>query len=97
MKVGDLVRYTGKPDLQFSPHVGTLGIVMRIDIDHYGARQAYKIVGAERGHCLHPKMVNAITATAEGIRDRILVLWSNPEIGWDYCETTEIEVISESR
>ncbi len=96
MKIGDLVKYTGKPNLQFSPHVGTTGIIMRIDKDHYGSNTAYKVSHVERGHCIRPDMVDIIAETADGIRDRVLVLWSS-SIGWDYCESTELEVISESR
>jgi len=40
-------------------------------------------------------MVDFIGETADGIRDRVLVLW-NDEGGWEYCESTDLEVVSES-
>ncbi len=84
MKIGDLVRLTkGHPEL---------GLVMRIDKQWYGARSAFKIVGAKRGECLHPSMVNTISPTRDGIRDRILVLWTEDMV-WTYEESTILEVL----
>ena len=85
MKVGDLVKL--KID------TGPMGFVLRIDKQYYGANTAYKISRVERGKCIRPNMVDMIATTAEGIRDRVLVLW--PEIGHEYCESTELEVVSE--
>ena len=87
MKVGDLV----KMKVGYS----TPGIVIKVDREHYGARQAYKIVGAPRGVGLHPKMVNSISPTRDGIRDRVMILW--PDHGYTYEESTRLEVISEGR
>ena len=36
MKIGDLVQSQGYDTVK-----GRIGIVMRIDLDHYGARQAF--------------------------------------------------------
>jgi len=90
VKVGDLVKF----------QVGgngrdMVGFVMRIDEQHYGSNTAYKISRVERGKCIRSDMVDFIGETADGIRDRVLVLWSN-EVGYEYCESTEIEVISEA-
>ena len=85
MKNGDLVK---SPD-------GWLGFVLKIDKDHYGANQAFKVVGAERGECIGPWSVNAILPTKQGIRDRVLILWTK-DGDITYEESTNIEVISES-
>ena len=71
-----------------------LGIILKIDKDFYGARQAYKVYGAQRGHCLHPKMVNGIGPTKDGIQDRVMVLW--PDKGFTYESSNNLEVINES-
>ena len=103
MKVGDLVEKkvissdfnTGalyRAALEESESCG-LGFIIKIDSDFYGARQAFKIYNAERGHCLHPKMVNGIGPTRDGIRDRVLVLW--PDGRWEYIDSKNLEVISE--
>ncbi len=92
MKVGDLVKL--KID------TGPLGFVLRIDKQYYGANTAYKISHVERGKCIRSNMVDVIATTADGIRDRVLVLWNETkarEAGYEYCESTELEVISESR
>ncbi len=86
MKVGDLVR---SPD-------GHLGFILRVDKDFYGARQAikrYKVV--ERGKCIRSDMGDGIGPTKRGIRDRVLVLWTN-EGDITYEESIDVEVISES-
>jgi hypothetical protein len=87
MKVGDLVK--------MRRGYSEPGFVMKIDKDHYGARQAFKISRVERGKCLRPDMVDIIAPTRDGIRDRVLVLW--PDAGYSYEESTLLEVISESR
>ena len=87
MKVGDLVKMKAGYSVP--------GIVIKIDKDHYGSRQSYKVVGAKRGEALQPKMVNCISPTKDGIRDRIMILW--PDQGFTYEESTKLEVISESR
>jgi len=86
MKIGDLIREKSS---------GRFGIVERIDIDYYGAQQAFKIyqeVG--RGKCIRGDLVDGYGPTKDGKRDRILVCWtdSHPE----YLESAEVEVVSES-
>ncbi len=86
MKVGDLIREI---------RTGRTGFVERIDVDYYGAGQAFKLyqeVG--RGKCIRGDLVDGIGLTKDGKRDRILVCWtdSDPE----YLESSEVEVISES-
>jgi hypothetical protein len=87
MKVGDLVR--------MRRGYSTVGFVMKIDHEHFGARQAFKISKVERGKCIRPNMVDIIAPTRDGIRDRILVLW--PDAGYSYEESQVLEVLSESR
>ncbi len=89
MKVGDLVKRKQK-----SSDGSVSGFVMKVDEQFYGARTAYKIVGAERGQALHPKMVNCIGPTKDGIQDRILVLWTEEGM-WEYCQSADLEIISE--
>jgi len=87
MKVGDLVKLIIDD--------GPFGFVMRIDEDHYGSRQALKIYQKiPRGMCIRGNQVDGLGPTKDGIRDRVLVLW--PNHGWEYCESTELEVLSES-
>ncbi len=88
MQVGDLV----KLKCDSAPY----GFVMRIDAQYFGANTAYKISRVERGKCLRPGMVDMIGRTSDGIRDRVLVLWCG-DAGWEYCESTELEVVSECR
>ena len=90
MKIGDLVELASPVDHeQLQP-----GLVIAIDEDWYGARQAFKIYGdVERGKCLRPNMVNGIGPTQDGIRDRILVHWS--QYGWAYEDSKDLEVIHE--
>ena len=91
MKVGDLV---------YEAATGRHGFVERVDKDHFGARQAFKLYGGiGRGQCIRPGMENGIGPTKDGIRDRVLVLWTDSDCvgGLEYLESHEIEVISESR
>ena len=90
MNVGDLVRFKVRGHGR-----DMVGFIMRIDEQHFGANTAYKISKVDRGKCIRSNMVDMIGCTADGIRDRILVLWSN-EVGYEYCESTDIEVISEA-
>ena len=87
MKVGDLVR--------LRRGYAALGFIVKIDRDHFGARQAFKVSKVERGKCIRPNMVDIIAPTRDGIRDRVLVLW--PDEGYSYEESQVLEVISESR
>ena len=97
MKVGDLVRDNDHEVA--SANAWRFGFVMRIDEQHYGARQAYKISHVERGKCIRPNMVDIIAPTADGIRDRVLVLWNAGDAmgGYEYCESTKLEVVSECK
>jgi hypothetical protein len=94
MKVGDLVRFAQGGT--FLRQRNMVGFVMRVDPQHYGSSTAYKVSQIERGKCIRSNMVDFIGVTADGIRDRVLVLWSD-DTGWEYCESTELEVINESR
>ena len=85
MMVGDLVR---------EKRTGRCGIVERVDIDYYGAQQAFKLyqeVG--RGEVIRGDLVDGYGVTKEGKRDRILICWTDgpPE----YLEHSELELISE--
>ena len=86
MKVGDLV---------YEELSGRMGIVERVDRDYFGARQAFKVSKSPgRGKCIRPDMVDVIAPLRDGIRDRVMVCWTNgyPE----YVESHDLEVISES-
>jgi hypothetical protein len=87
VKIGDLVREIAS---------GRLGIVEKIDVDYYGAQQAFKLykeVG--RGKVVRGDLAGGLSPTRKGKRNRILVCWtdSTPE----YLECTELEVVSENR
>ena len=71
-EVGQLVRSTITKDI---------GRVVHVDRDYYGARQAFKVYGAERGQALRPSSVNGIGPTKDGIRDRVLVQWYTHYVG----------------
>ena len=86
MKVGDLVR--------LRRGYVALGFVVKIDHEHFGARQAFKVSKVDRGKCIRSNMVDVIAPTRDGIRDRVLVLW--PAEGYSYEESQVLEVISES-
>ena len=90
MKVGDLVK-AGNPD-------SAPGIIMRIDLDFYGARQAFKTYPVERGKAVRDtRKPDFIGPTADGIVDRVLVWWPDIEGGFSYEPATILEVISEGR
>ena len=65
-KVGQLVRSVWTNDI---------GRVVEVDPDYFGARQAFKVFGAERGQAIGPGSVNGIGPTKHGIRDRVKVQW----------------------
>jgi hypothetical protein len=91
MKISDLVKFKigGNGRDMF-------GFVMRVDAEHHGARQAFKIYKeVPRGHAVRPNMVDGIGPTKDGIQDRVLVLWCN-DTGYEYVPENELEVISES-
>ena len=74
-KVGQLVRY--KPDfLKLDMYgAGSIGRVVAVDRDYYGAKQAFKVYGAQRGQAIGPWSANGIGPTKDGIRDRVKVRW----------------------
>ena len=85
MKVGDLVIIKNRT-------FPVPGVIMRIDKDYYGARQAIKIYqNVSRGKCIRSNMGDGIGPTTRGIRDRVMVIW--PEHGFTYEESTKLEVI----
>tara|TARA_R100000008_G_scaffold86819_1_gene81843 strand:- start:1415 stop:1738 length:324 start_codon:yes stop_codon:yes gene_type:complete len=87
VKVGDLV---------CEKRTGRYGIVEKIDIDYYGATQAFKIyqeIG--RGKVVRGDLVDGMGPTKDGKRDRVLVCWSDSHP--EYLESTELKVISECR
>lgn len=87
MKVGDLVRETD----------GTrVGFVERVDRAFYGATQAFKIYAdVPRGRAIRSNMVDGIGPTKNGIRDRVLVCWTDGHPEYRVC--VELEVISAGR
>jgi len=91
VKFGDLVRMKQGSS---SP-----GFVMRIDKDHYGARQAFKVYKpVSRGKCVRSDMVDGYGPTKDGIRDRVLVHWpASGQLWFTYEESSKLEVISEGR
>lgn len=93
MKIGDLVR------LKDTPH---LGIITNVEKDYYGAGQAFKVSKSERGKCIQPNMVDILALIGAGIRDRVLVIWTDlggapSELQYTYEDSSELEVISENR
>ncbi len=90
MKAGDLVRLSSSKDPRLQD---LLGFVMRVDSQHYGSNTAYKISKVDRGKAIRPNMVDFIGVTADGIQDRVLILWECSE--WEYVKSNEIEVFSE--
>ena len=80
-EVGQLVRYNPRPFLdQYGS--GSIGRVVAIDRDYYGAKQAFKVYGAQRGQAIGPWSANGIGPTKDGIRDRVIVMWyTGPMVG----------------
>ena len=87
MKVGDLV---------YEAATGRHGFVERVDVDHYGAGQAFKAIAQPLGHCIDSTLVldvsSQLSPTKHGTQDRVLVCWTDgpPE----YLESHELEVIN---
>ena len=52
-----------------------IGRVVAVDRDYYGARQAFKVYGAQPGQVIRPGSENGIGPTKHGIRDRVMVKW----------------------
>ena len=65
-KVGQLVRSKLTEDI---------GRAIDVEPDYYGARQAFKVYGAEPGQVIRPGSENGIGPTKDGIRDRVKVQW----------------------
>tara|TARA_R110000824_G_scaffold36062_1_gene112328 strand:+ start:66 stop:374 length:309 start_codon:yes stop_codon:yes gene_type:complete len=74
-KVGQLVRSKLTKDI---------GRALDVEPDYYGARQAFKVYGAERGQALRPSSVNGIGPTKDGIRDKVLVRWYTSYVGLEH-------------
>lgn len=73
-EVGQLVR--SKSTYGFGDHgTGSIGRVVAVDRDYYGAKQAFKVYGAQRGQAIGPWSANGIGPTKDGIRDRVTVVW----------------------
>jgi hypothetical protein len=86
VKIGDLVQWRHR-----------VGIVMRIDEEYYGARQAFKMSPRQRGECVNPadpNIIKRIELTTTGISDRVLIIWRDSNVP-EYIHSTELEVISE--
>lgn len=87
MKVGDLVK-AGDPSS--SP-----GVIIKIDKDFYGATSAFKTRPVPRGDAVHERRKpDFISSTKRGIRDRVMVYWS--DCGFSYEESDVLELVSES-
>ena len=71
-KVGQLIRCKLTKDI---------GRAIDVDPDYYGARQAFKVYGAQKGQALRPDSVNGIGPTKDGIRDRVMVKWYTSYLG----------------
>ena len=64
---GQLVRHKVSRDI---------GLVVKVERDYYGARQAFKIYGdIPKESAIRPDMVNGIGPTKDGIRDKVMVKW----------------------
>jgi hypothetical protein len=84
MKVGDLV---------YEIATGRCGFVEKIDLDYYGASQAFKIYQKiPRGKCIRSNQVDGIGPIKDGKQDRVLVCWTDslPEC----LKSNELKVIS---
>jgi len=91
MKIGDLVQAQG------IRQYGRVGIVMGIDSEYYGARQAFKMSPRERDECVNPaspNIVKRIELSRTGIHDRVLVMFRDG-VAPEYFRSTELEVVSE--
>ena len=94
IREGDLVRYVGPAGLEFSPHRGRSGIVLKVDVSYHGARQAFKAHPRPRGHVvLGTRKADFLAPTKDGILDRILVLWGDDN-HFEYVASSEVERIA---
>ena len=85
-------------DLVYEAATGRLGIVEKIDVDYYGAGQAFKAIQHQpRGHCIDNTLVldvgQQLSPTKCGKQDRVMVCWTDgpPE----YLKSHELEVVSD--
>jgi hypothetical protein len=87
VKVGDLVKMKRGYSIP--------GIVVKIDKDFYGARQAFKIYkNVPRGKGIRSNMVDGFGPTKDGIRDRVMIIW--PDFGFTYEPSDKLRLINES-
>ena len=94
IREGDLIKYVGPPGLEFSPHRGRSGIVLKVDVSYHGARQAFKTRPCPRGHAvLDTRKPDFLAPTKDGILDRILVLWGDDN-HFEYVTSAEVERIT---
>ena len=92
MKIGDLIRTKGRDTVG-----GRVGIVMRIDKDHFGARQAFKLIPRERADSewlTSPNAAKRIELGRTATHDRVLVMFRDG-VTPEYFRSTELEVVSE--
>jgi hypothetical protein len=92
MKIGDLVQSQGYDTVK-----GRIGIVMRIDKDHFAARQAFKMSPrqlVERVTAADPNIVKRIELGRTAICDRVLVMFRDG-VTPEYFRSTEFKVVSE--
>jgi len=86
IRIGDLVVVT---ECGFS----IPGIVVKIDKDFYGARDAFKTNPVPRGHAIRDiRKPDFIAPTRDGIRDRVMVCW--PEEGFTYEDSNILMVVN---
>ena len=94
IKIGDLVKYVGPPGLEFSPHKGRTGIVLKVDSSYHGANYAFKRRLCPRDDAvLDTRKPDFIGPTKGGIRDRILVLWGDDN-HLEYVTSDDVEGMS---
>ena len=98
MKVGDLVQAQFfDADGLGTAVKGHIGVVMRIDKDHFAARQAFKMSPrqlVERVTAADPSIVKRIELSRTAICDRVLVMFRDG-VTPEYLRSTELKVVSE--
>ena len=84
VKIGDLIREKA---------TGRTGFIERIDLDYYGATQAFKrYKKIERGKCIRGDMVDGYGPTKDGKQHRVMICWTDDYAS--YLKSGEIEVVS---
>ena len=92
MKIGDLVKRHRTADFESAQE--RVGIVVGIDKEFFGARQAFKTRPVPRGCAIvDTRKPEFIAPTRDGIRDRVMICW--PDHGFTYEDSMLVEVISE--